>query len=531
MRKINIKIGCFVICSLFFIILFPNVVCFQENNLMKFKSININSYNTIDSENENILYVGGSGPNNFSKISKAIYYANKGDTVFVYSGTYYENVLIDKSIKLIGENKDKTIIDGQGKDAILCKADDIQIHGFSIKNGHYGIWLYYAKNNIISNNIISSNKEIGIWIQGQSHYTTITGNIIEKNNVAGLYLDRSDFCLITNNSIKYNPWDGIRLFHAAFNTISNNEICNNGYNGIMFRSSYENIVANNDFIENGLQIWQVYLMNNTIENNLVDGKPLIYLQDEEDKIINIAGQVILLRCNRITVKDLTIQNVFYAIQTYSCNDCLITNNILSDNFEGIYIGYDYPDTPKNIQITKNQITENQNGINVRFSENIKINDNIVCNNQHTGINLNGLNYEIRRNIIESNSEGFYISGSNYSIKQNIITNNEIGIYTDELKSSKISCNDINNNENGIYLLDSENNIISENNIYKSDFIDAFFRDSLSNIWRRNYWNKLLGPKIIFGLEYFYPYIWGPPNIIPVFNFDVRPSRIIYYFSI
>lgn len=34
-----------------------------------------------------ILYVGGSGPGNYSKIQDAIDDASKGDTVFVYNGT------------------------------------------------------------------------------------------------------------------------------------------------------------------------------------------------------------------------------------------------------------------------------------------------------------------------------------------------------------------------------------------------------------------------------------------------------------
>ena len=48
----------------------------------------------------NILYVGGSGTGNYSKIQDAIDDASDGDTVFVYddSSPYYENVIVDKSI-------------------------------------------------------------------------------------------------------------------------------------------------------------------------------------------------------------------------------------------------------------------------------------------------------------------------------------------------------------------------------------------------------------------------------------------------
>ena len=60
----------------------------------------------------NTLYVGGSGPDNYTTIQGAINDANDGDTVFVYNGTYYENIVVDKSINLVGEDNEKTTIDG-----------------------------------------------------------------------------------------------------------------------------------------------------------------------------------------------------------------------------------------------------------------------------------------------------------------------------------------------------------------------------------------------------------------------------------
>ena len=47
----------------------------------------------------NVLYVGGSGPGNYTKIQDAVDDASDGDTVFVYSGIYYETIfLTNKSI-------------------------------------------------------------------------------------------------------------------------------------------------------------------------------------------------------------------------------------------------------------------------------------------------------------------------------------------------------------------------------------------------------------------------------------------------
>ncbi|MBU0496441.1 MAG: hypothetical protein KKG04_00615, partial [Candidatus Thermoplasmatota archaeon] len=65
------------------------------------------------------LYVGGSGPGNYTKIQDAIAAAHAGDTVYVYHGTYNDHVnnygvYIDKSINLLGENKYTTIINATG---------------------------------------------------------------------------------------------------------------------------------------------------------------------------------------------------------------------------------------------------------------------------------------------------------------------------------------------------------------------------------------------------------------------------------
>ncbi|MFA5019681.1 MAG: hypothetical protein WC533_01135 [Candidatus Pacearchaeota archaeon] len=69
-----------------------------------------------------IIYV----PENFSKIQDAVNNSTNGDTIIVRAGTYVENqIVIDKSINLIGENKNETIIDGSS--ALLSSTGLIQI--------------------------------------------------------------------------------------------------------------------------------------------------------------------------------------------------------------------------------------------------------------------------------------------------------------------------------------------------------------------------------------------------------------------
>ena len=57
------------------------------------------------------LYVGGSGPGNYTMIQNAIDDASAGETVFVYNGTYFENVIVNKTIDVIGEERNNTIIE------------------------------------------------------------------------------------------------------------------------------------------------------------------------------------------------------------------------------------------------------------------------------------------------------------------------------------------------------------------------------------------------------------------------------------
>jgi len=71
----------------------------------------------------NTLYVGGSGPNNYSSIQSAVNDAVDGDTVFVYNGTYHENVVVNKTINLFGEDRNSTVIDAQSKRIYYAKCN------------------------------------------------------------------------------------------------------------------------------------------------------------------------------------------------------------------------------------------------------------------------------------------------------------------------------------------------------------------------------------------------------------------------
>jgi parallel beta-helix repeat protein len=111
------------------------------------------------------LYVGGSGPGNYSTIQDAVDAANSGDTIYVYHGTYYENVIISTTVFLRGEQRDTTIIDGgNAGDAVSVFADDVTVQGFTIQNSHFGIVIQNSSGcKVTGNNITYNLRGVSLW--------------------------------------------------------------------------------------------------------------------------------------------------------------------------------------------------------------------------------------------------------------------------------------------------------------------------------------------------------------------------------
>ena len=169
--------------------------------------------------NGNTLYVGGSGPGNYTRIQDAIDNASNRDIVFVYNGTYYEYIDVTKSINLIGENKETTIIDGGGSgDVVNVTANNVKICELTIQNSgdewrDAGIRICSNRNIIKGNNIKNNNN--GIYLH-DSKFNIIKGNII-SNNDDGLILRDNRYIVIIKNNFLDNKQDA--FFYNSFLTL------------------------------------------------------------------------------------------------------------------------------------------------------------------------------------------------------------------------------------------------------------------------------------------------------------------------
>jgi parallel beta-helix repeat protein len=200
------------------------------------------------------LYVGGSGPGNYSTIWEAVINTSNGDTVFVYdySSPYYEHVTIYNQINLIGENKETTIIDGNGTGNVLSVAADwVTISGFTIQNGVNGIYLDKQSNTTISGNIVKDHAVDGILFYSSCDYNTVTGNIVSNNGETGIkFSSFSEYNIISENLIS-NNLNGTSLAAYAYGEITGNSFEDNtGYALILNLWCNENKIHFNNFIGN-----------------------------------------------------------------------------------------------------------------------------------------------------------------------------------------------------------------------------------------------------------------------------------------
>jgi parallel beta-helix repeat protein len=192
--------------------------------------------------------VGGSGPNNYSTIQKAINAAQNGDTIFVFSDTYNGNILVNKTVTIIGEDKDTTIIEGDlTENNIKITADSVVIKSFTIKKGIIGVYIIKSSGHEIKNNIIKSNWEaIGLF---QVTDSKISQNTLSDNYFEGINPVESNENIIVGNEIKNNLY-GLLLTESCNNSIYENTLRGNTRGIEALDQSYDNKIFHNNLISN-----------------------------------------------------------------------------------------------------------------------------------------------------------------------------------------------------------------------------------------------------------------------------------------
>jgi len=427
-------------------------------------------------------------------IQEAINSANAGDIIFVYNGTYHENIVINKKgLLLRGENKYSTIIDIQNSigDAIRISAADITFQGFTITNARY-------------------NDEL-IWNQ--------SGIVISSSNVT-----------IKDNIISNNRWGLVSYVTASDLTICNNMFFYDGF----FPGCYITWFNGSFYYADNIPMKSLLL---NVYNNTVNGKPLNYYPNIHNTVVNAdAGQVILVNCTNITVKNLSLSNIDFSVMLYYCSNCIVENNTII-NADGELILF----FSENNTIQNNTIfnafhcicldigSKNNNVLNNKIYESLQ---GITILTSCTGNRVYGNEFNKNKCSMVITSYMPNLPSHDNVVYENTFSKNIYGIllifndknpliytYNNTIKNNNFLKNII-----GIFINRSEENSFQYNN-FKGNFLSAVFFGCSQNFWDRNFWDRFrISPKIIPGYN-----LVNNNTRIPWVNFDRHPAKEPYYF--
>jgi parallel beta-helix repeat protein len=345
-------------------------------------------------------------PSDYSSIQEAINNANAGDTIYVYNGTYHEHLEVNKSISIIGQNPNITIIDGDNTGTVVhVSAANFNLVGFTLRNAWIGIHLYECSDCTIEKNIIEEcripNISYGIkvelskniTIRGNNvkeiepncifflnsnsnciYYNNITSNyrwshglmlynssnnVISHNlvngdpknvNEGGISLLDSQNNSIINNLISYNQWSGLSLQNSNNTFVWGNSIVGHNWWGMMLDSSYNNRAYCNNFVENTYQVtvkvsnatWYSAGMGNYWSDHVSPDNPPDGIGDEPYAIDSTNTDNYPLMGK---FSDFTVFN-----ETKKANDVTIISNSTISDFT--FTKYFNPEIGENISLIK-----------------------------------------------------------------------------------------------------------------------------------------------------------------------------------
>lgn len=306
--------------------------------------------------------------------------------------------------------------------------------------------------------------------------------------------------VINSNQTRANGW--CVYLNDAIQTliIDNDFICHNPYGGVYFaNSTRETSLMYNNFAGGG--VYSLSSNQTTASGNIIDGKPLIYLDNKSDRVIEDAGLVYLFNCSNIVVrnvKPIYVYNV--TIQLVDTVNSEISNSnghisLVNSNYNSIHdnqLRSIFLDDSSYNKVFTNRIEA--------FSVCIKLYGASSFNKIYRNLLLDTIYSENAETI---RKEGFNtaavqlgdIQGGgafNNEIQDNMIINHDCGFEFFLSSNNTITANTIKYCNAGIQLGRSHYNTLTENNVTSCKYGVSIYAESSNNSF---YYNNFIDNQI------------------------------------
>ncbi len=354
-----------------------------------------------------------------------------------------------------------------------------------------GINLYNSKENLISFNYIDGGSKLY-----NSDENVINSNYFNGTDIFGINILNSNSSIISNNQL-----------NISFSSLKNLYI----YPGIILSATINSTITNNSMITGGIQFAvPIYGNQYLIENNSVDNRPIVFMQNQNNFTISQqTGQIILSNCSSITVKNQNFinVNVTVGIQSFDSSNGFFINNTFKNSNLAMLFSHVSNYTIKNSTISRSVTGisfANSAGISISKSDNFSISFNSFANTAGVSIS-NSNNFTISENSV--NNAGIGVSNSkNFTISENSVINASVGISNSI--NFEISSNDISFSQyDGLGLANSStgyifSNTVSFNKMNGIELIGSKFNIFYNNTITNNLQNGIYIQQLSKNNKYF-----------------------------
>ncbi len=414
---------------------------------------------------------------NYTTIQGAINNASYGDVIVVEPGTYNEDVVVNQTVSLIGEDRWNTLVNGSGTAPVFyVQRDDVEITNFTMQNNNLHTWA-------------------AIYISSHRSGSNVTGNIIRNCSVGVRCWDYSERNFIVDNEIK-NCQIGVGDWYSSGNHIIGNNISLCSEYGVSVEGSDDSVVQGNTISE----CWGGIYLSFGSRRTLIDGNHISY---GDGGIGLVASSRNIIINNQLEHCELSGIYIGEALWTGSDYNTVANNTIsFSTQGEGLFIygstgnnlsrntmmnnlynfGVDGEALPDFVNLVDTSNTVDSKPIYYWIDEQ----DNTVpLDAGYVGL-VNSTNIVVENLSLTSNRQGVLLAFTSHSnMSGNNIAHNYYGIHLwNSSEYNIVYDNALVQNEYGIWLGPCSNNMFYHNN-----FTDNTQQVHINSFGYPNFWNE------------------------------------------